>query len=74
MKEDDPIELLPLVKRTAVVIAEPDEKHKENTDVVVAVAETEFTISLLWPGGRKNNSCQRQDNKTLNFSTRRSST
>ena len=47
MKEDNPIELLPLAKTTAVVIAELDEGHKENTDVVVAVAETEFTVSVM---------------------------
>ena len=47
LQEDGPTELIPLAKTTAVVIAEPDKRHKENTDVVVAVAETEFRGTVL---------------------------
>ena len=48
VEEDGPIELIPLAKTTAIVIVEPDNKHKKDTaDVVVAVAETEFKGSVL---------------------------
>jgi hypothetical protein len=39
-----------MAKTTAVVIAEPDNKHKRDTAadvVVIAVVETEFTGSIL---------------------------
>ena len=47
LQEDGPTELIPLAKTTAVVIAESDKRHKENTEVVVAVAETEFRGTVL---------------------------
>lgn len=47
VEEDGAIELMPLAKTTAVVIVEPDNKHKKDTDVVVAVAQTEFKGIVL---------------------------